>query len=382
MKDDIRNILNLENITRSRSSIGIATVVPQKDSIVKLTPIQYLEHGVKVLIDGKLFLAMIDDEIPVKEEIIAHVSSVNPFSLNLNLSMQIETKEDFIIDQIIKIFGLKDDNSVRNIIFKVVKEGKILIKSKILELLKLTKYIKNNDLEFSLLINLVWNNSTGNNKYIEELYEHLFDESFEEVCNNFYKSVSELLFSDIPQFLSQQINESIIYEEESLNTKAILNKTDTALGLIRLLSNHDNLKSYCENDAVAEFINYGTKYILQKSVLKDYDYYPDFVIVKRDTELTVIHYSIKKITNSNNKSSYKIIFKNDSLPFELSGIIRDNFLQGNVKVNESFEEGETIASLEENLFNHWGFRSALMINNENKNYHLSKINTEVNKLIS
>ena len=382
MKDDIRNIINLENITRVRSSISVATALPSKNSIVKLIPIQYLERGVKVLIDGKLFIAFIDGKIPIKEEIIAHVTSVNPFSLNLNLSTQVENSEDFLIDQIIKIFGLKNSNPIRATILKVVKEGNILIKSKIIQLFKLTRFIKGDGIEFSLLINLVWNNSEDNNKYIEELYESLFDESFEEVCNNLFRSVNDLLFSEISQFLSQQISESLIYIEESQNVQAILNKTDSVLKIIKLLNDQDKLKNYNHNEEVTNFIKYGTKYILQKSVLKEYDYYPDFVLVKRDTQLTVIHYSIKKIINNSNNTSYKIVFKNDSLPFTLSGIIRDNFLHGNLKINEALAEGETITSLEESLFNHWGFRSAITVNNEDNNYHMSKINSEVNKLIS
>ncbi len=86
MKDDIINIINLENITRVRSSLNIENYLPGKKSIVKLIPIQYLEQGVKVLIDGKLFIAFIDSKIPIKEEIIAQVKSVSPFSLSLNLS--------------------------------------------------------------------------------------------------------------------------------------------------------------------------------------------------------------------------------------------------------------------------------------------------------
>ena len=51
MKDDITNIINLDNITRVRSSISVANELPAKNTIVKLIPIQYLKQGIKVLID-------------------------------------------------------------------------------------------------------------------------------------------------------------------------------------------------------------------------------------------------------------------------------------------------------------------------------------------
>ena len=121
---------------------------------------------------------------------------------------------------------------------------------------------------------------------------------------------------------------------------------------------------------------------MQKSVLKDYDYYPDFILLKKDGQQVLIHYSIKKIINFNNNARYKIIFKNDKLPFELSGIIRDNFLHGNIEVKDEPTVHENISTLEENLFNHWGFRSSISLNKNSKNYHIAKINTEVNKLVS
>jgi hypothetical protein len=380
MKDDIINIINLENITRVRSSLSIENSLPGKKSIVKLIPIQYLEQGVKVLIDGKLFIAFIDTKIPIKEEIIAQVKSVSPFSLSLNFSTEVTNSEDFLIDQIIKKFNLKNKNSVRKTIFNIIQDGHILIKSKIVQLLQLTKYIKSEGIEFSLLVDLVWNNNSETKKYIEELYESLFDESFEEVCKKFYSAVNELMFSQLPQYLIQKINTTLVHNEASQSSIAILDKSEAVLEIIKLFNNDKGASRVDKN--TSQFIRYGTKYILQKSVLKEYDYYPDFIILKSEGRELLIHYSIKKVISFNNSARYKIIFKNDALPFELTGIIRDNFLHGNIEVKEEVALSETISSLEENLFNHWGFRSSIRLNSNSKDYHLTKINSEVNRLVS
>lgn len=380
MKDDIINIINLENITRVRSSLNIENYLPGKKSIVKLIPIQYLEQGVKVLIDGKLFIAFIDTKIPIKEEIIAQVKSVSPFSLSLNFSTAVTNSDDFLIDQIIKKFSLKNKNSVRTTIFNVIQEGHILIKSKIVQLLQLTKYIKSDGIEFSLLVDLVWNNNSETKKYIEELYESLFDESFEEVCEKFYSAVNELMFSQLPQYVIQKINATLVHNEASQSSLAILDKSEAVLEIIKLFNSDKGASSVEKN--TSQFIKYGTKYILQKSVLKEYDYYPDFIILKSEGRELLIHYSIKKVISFNNSARYKIIFKNDALPFELTGIIRDNFLHGNIEVKEEVALSETISSLEENLFNHWGFRSSIKLNSNSKDYHLTKINNEVNRLVS
>ena len=380
MKDDIINIINLENITRLRSSLGVTNSLPVKKSIVKLIPIQYLEQGVKVLIEGKLFIAFIDSKIPVKEEIIAQVKSVSPFALSLNFSAEVTKSDDFLIDQIIKKFNLKNNDSVRNTIFNIVKEDHILIKSKIVQLLQLTKYIKTEGIQFSLLVDLVWRNKTENKKFIEEIYETLFDDSFEKVCENLFSSIKELMFSEIPQYLIQQINSTLVHDGKNKSSKALLDKSEAVYEIIKLLNKSDS--SYSAEKNISLFIKYGTKYILQKSVLKDYDYYPDFILLKRAGEQKLIHYSIKKVINFNNNAIYKIVFKNDALPFELSGIIRDNFLYGNIEIKEEPAIQENISTLEENLFNHWGFRSSITLNKDSKNFHVAKINTEVNKLVS
>ena len=100
-------------------------------------------------------------------------------------------------------------------------------------------------------------------------------------------------------------------------------------------------------------------------------------------ELTIIHYSIKKLYDSNNLNSYKILFKHEALPFQLSGIIRDKFLVGNIEIDEELVASEEIDSLNESLFNRWGFRSEISKNDGKKSeFYTSKINVKVNKLVS
>lgn len=383
MKEEISNIINMESITRVRNSMSLNGKLPTKNTLVKLIPLEYLEQGVKVLIDGKLFIAFIDGRIPIKEEIIAYVKSVNPISLSLNLSSVNKKDENFFVDQIMKKFSIKDSEEIRKTINNVIEEGNILIKSKIMLLTEMNSFIKADGLEYSLLMNLVWNNSDKSRNFIQELYDELFNETFESVCDSLFNSVNELLFSNIPQYLCQNIRDSLIYNEDNLNTDSLTSKADQIYNLIKQLNKVKDTCSSIEEKSIADFINYGAKYILQKYVLKDYDYYPDFVIANKKSELTVIHYSIKTVYNSQNIKSYKILFKHDDIPFKLSGIFRDKFLVGNIETNEELANSDEINSLEECLFDHWGFRSDLTTNNsKTNNFHTSKINVEVNKLVS
>ena len=215
MKDDIRNIINLEKIRGIGSSMSINTQLPSQNSIVKLIPLEYTEYGLKVLIDGKLFIAFIEGKITLKEEIIAVVTSSNPFSLSLNLLEILKKDEKLLVNQVLNKFELPQKQSFRKIIPKIVLEDKNLIKSKILLLDELMHYFKADGLEFSLLVDLIWSSSNFSKDMINDLYENLFDEPFEEVCLNLFASIKSLLFSEIPQYFVQKINSTLIYYPES-----------------------------------------------------------------------------------------------------------------------------------------------------------------------
>ena len=100
-------------------------------------------------------------------------------------------------------------------------------------------------------------------------------------------------------------------------------------------------------------------------------------------KLSLIQYSIKKILNHRNQATYKIIFAHEELPFKLSGFIRDNLVIGDIEVDEKVVDADKLSSLEEGLFNRWGFRSELSVNsNDTKDFYVSKISNDLNKLVS
>ncbi len=383
MKNEIRNIINLEDITKLRSSMSISSNMPSKNSIVKIIPIEFLEKGVKALIDGKLYIAFIEGKIPIKEEIISIVQSANPFTLSLNLKSELSKDNTILLDQIIKKFEMKNSAFNRKLILKVIEEGNILIKSKYLQLTELLRYIKVNGLELSLLINLVWNNNDKHKQFIDELYSDLFNETFKEVSEGLYKAINELLFSNLPQFIIHQISEKLIYDKKNENIKSLVDKSKELYEIIKLLNDYQKSNISLDNSVISDYIFYSTKYILQKSVLKEYDYFPDFVLVKKDSELEIIHYSVKKLFNTNDNLSYKVIFSSDSLPFELKGIIRNNFFAGEIDVPENLVEKEEIISIEDRLRGNWEINSDVKVNSKVKNiFKASKLNAELNKLIS
>jgi hypothetical protein len=163
----------------------------------------------------------------------------------------------------------------------------------------------------------------------------------------------------------------------------LVDKSKELYEIIKLLNDYQKSNISLDNSVISDYIFYSTKYILQKSVLKEYDYFPDFVLVKKDSELEIIHYSVKKLFNTNDNLSYKVIFSSDSLPFELKGIIRNNFFAGEIDVPENLVEKEEIISIEDRLRGNWEINSDVKVNSKVKNiFKASKLNAELNKLIS
>jgi hypothetical protein len=244
-------------------------------------------------------------------------------------------------------------------------------------------YVKTEGLEYSLMMDLVWNHDKKLKFIIEDLFNNLFDEPFEQVCEELYSSVRGLLFSGLPHYITQSITKNLIYDNNGSDSSALLNKSETVFDLIKLLNSSHIIQKHTLLDEIRKFSEYGSKYILQKSVFKNYDYFPDFVILKRETELILVHYNIKRVINENKQKVYKILFKNKSLPFSLKGIFRDTFLDADVNVVQMDGNENTLDQFQEDLFAKWGFRSEIYLNKHGKEeYYTSKINSEVNKLIS
>lgn len=382
MKNEILNIIDIEEITKVRNSINSDLTLPKKNALVSLIPIEFLEKGVKVLIDGKLFIAFIDENIPLKEEIIAIVTNSYPFTLSLNFNYILNKSKNNILAQILKKLQFKDNPDIRKLIVNIILEEKPLIRSKILLLNNL--YNKHNvqGLELSLLINLVWDNANNNFLSISDLYEDLFDESFDNVSEKLFTVTKELLFTDISPIILHQFNSELIYSDKENNTQAITGKSEILLKIIKSINEtYGNSKS----NYLEEFIRLSSIYILQKSVLKEYHYYPDFVVVRQNGELILVKYNIKKTFSINDVPIYKLQFKHNKLPFELSGIIRNGFLLANMNLDEESDRNisNELDSFSENLKNQ--LRIGSKINTymkDNTKLKLEDYKTGFNKLIS
>lgn len=380
MKEDIRNIINFENLTKVRNSINVGNSLPAVNSIVNLVPIEYMDKGVKVLIDGKLFIAFIEERIQPKEEILAIVKSTNPFSLSLNLKSSLLRFENPFAKLVLKKLNLPSTTLYKNIVNQVIEEGKILIRSKLVSLENLLQKIKPTGMEYTLLIDLIWHNDENDQEYIEDLYYNLFDEKFKDVCEKLAVAINELLFSEIPQHIVHEINNSLIYSEREKCEKAILNKVNTIIEIIKML-NEIGDKSILNRKSIDAFIYYGTKYVMQKSVLKDYDYYPDFVIVNTGKSNSIIHYGIKKYYGTNNEVYYKLSFLSNQFPVKLSGFIKERLMIGEVEMENYNSFDEYIKPFEEMLWDKHGFRSDIKSKNNNI-VVMPNLDIKINKLVS
>jgi len=372
MKDSSLNIINIDDLPVVRKS-SKRIVMPKRNTLVTVTILERLNNGVKVLIDGKLFIAIVSENVELQEELIAWVSDNEKLELSLNLSNQYNSSSNYILDQIISKLGLINNISTNAILAKIIEERKPVIKSKVKLLLA---FISDNKMELSdsqlsLLINILWSERGNSTKLAEELFENLFVETFEIVSNNLFEATKEIIYTKIPSFILKQINKTI-YDEKLDNTIALNGKRELIIEAIKNLNN--NLlanKNVEDKEVIEKYIEYGVKYILQKSALQHFDYFPDFVIAKNGNGLLLIMLEIKKYYSNNGEAFYNIIFKHNAIPIELKGIIRNQFLSSNVIVNIKNNEvvSEKIKNFQNELKTNWEINSHITLN-ETKNSKL------------
>ncbi len=387
MTENITNIINYDALTGIRHS-GNPSLMPKTNTLVSLELIERLDKGVKVLIDGKLFIAIIDEIVPLKEELLAWVTSVNKFSLTLNFEKQLAKNRDFLLKEITHKLKIPYNKSTENILEKIIKEKKPLIKSKVIQLLELMDEVNvdHNKLQLMLLINIVWHNSANENNFAKDIVNNLFNESFEDVCKQFAESTKELLFTEIPPFIIKEINNKIIFDEGTNNTIALGSKTEAVIGLIKYLNDFLEINKYKANNLqIVKFIKFGSRYILQKLVLQEYNYYPDFIIAKRNNDLALIMVEIKKYLINNSKPVYNLKFKYKNEPIELDGLLKDYFLIGNIMTDTTNYEqvNNKVEIFRKNLWQKRNIGSNISINKKEQNRSLEQLsNLQINKLVS
>ncbi len=360
MKDTIKNMIDLESITRVRNSANTEVLQFEKYSLVNLIPIEYFKNSAKVLINGKLFIAQIEQNIPLHEELISLVVETNPFTLSLNLFPVFRKNKGLFLDQIIHKFKIRNSKENRELITKVIESEMPVIKSKLINLGKLTQKLKVKDLELSLLINLIWSYSDSEVPIISDLYENLFSLSFSTVCRNLFEEIKEILLNNEDHFLLNEINTNLIYDESRENKIALQSKSEELFKILKYLNGHKN------NNSSDNFIKYSTIYILQKSVFKDYDYFPDFAIIKMKNGLMFLKYNIKKLYLSNEMPSYALEFEHEEIPVKVKGYLRNNFLLGNID-SENTENDlllKEINELRNKLNKKWNINSDLNISED------------------
>jgi len=387
MTENITNIINYDALTGIRHP-GNTALMTKPNTLVSLELIERLDKGVKVLIDGKLFIAIIDEIVPLKEELLAWVTSVNKFSLTLNFEKQLTKNGDLLLKEISHKLKIPYGNRTGSILEKIIKEKKPLIKSNIIQLLELIDEVNvhPSKMQLMLLINIVWHSSANERNFAKDIINNLFNQSFDEVCKQVLDSTKELLFADIPPYIIQEINNKLIYSEEDNNTIALTSKTETIIELIKNLNNYDELnRSKPKNSKIEKFIEFGSKYVLQKMILQEYNYFPDFILVKHNNDLTLIMVEIKKYLVKNNKPVYNLKFKYKNEPIELEGLLKDYFLIGNVitDLTDFNLINNKIENFRKNLWHRNNTGANISINNKEQNRSLEQLNHfEINKLVS
>jgi len=235
-------------------------------------------------------------------------------------------------------------------------------------------------------MNIVWSNTASDSSFAKDIVDNLFDQPFDNVCKQFVESAKELLFTNISPFIIKEINNNLIYNENNNNVLALTSKTESTIKIIKSLNNYLELnKNTTDKIQIIKFIEYGSKYVLQKMILQEYNYYPDFIATKRKNDITLIMVEIKKYFLAKNQPIYNLKFKYKDRPLELDGLVKDYFLIGNIMtdITNDGEISNKIKSFRKNLWQKGNIGSNITLNNKLQNKSLEQLSSvEINKLIS
>ncbi|MGD8777630.1 MAG: hypothetical protein PVH88_01565 [Ignavibacteria bacterium] len=314
--------------------------IPAVNSTVLVNVLDKIGANYKLLISGSVYQSRLPVAAEKGEEFLAKVMSQQPLTLGLDNFTKFNQVDNNGLSLLLTKLNIAETNLTTSLLEKVISSKKPLIKSKLKRLIELVENsdIKIDDIQMQLLISIIWNLSTDNFKNTRNVFENIFDISFEELSKKIFDLIQASNTLNLPQSYYDLLNSKIILDISTLNsmpkTSAVRDKSAELLNVIHFIDANRSL--YVNNKTVINLFNdmkvYLLKYIIQKAFYAKFNLYPEFVIVKRDQNLELINYRIEE----QNKNSFMMISKIDY------GNDESLFLQG-VYANDKFI-GEAIVT--------------------------------------
>ncbi len=333
-----------EGLIQLKPSSGFKAL-PSVNSTVQVNVLEKIGSNYRLLINGSVYQSNLPVTTEKGEEFLAKVMSHQPLTLGLDNFAKFGQLDAQSASLLLSKLKIAETDLTKTLLEKVVSSKKPLLKSKIDRLIEYAENmdIKIDDVLMQLLISAVWNLSEDKLKETKNIFEEVFDISFEELSKQIFALINKSNELNLSQGYYDLVNDSFILDaenfEQQLNISAVKDKSERFLNLIQFIYENEsqlNLDNSA-NDVLSELRTFSLKYVLQKALYGKFEIYPEFAILKRKGKLELVNFRLEK----NDGNSYRVISKIDldkDDSFFIQGLFTNEKFIGEAIVNNKIDE--------------------------------------------
>ncbi len=345
MIESVVNSVKVEQgLIQLKSSSGFKNM-PAVNSTVLVSVLDKIGPNYKLLISGSVYQSNLPIVPEKGEEFLARVMSQQPLTLGLDNFGKLNQTDNQGMSLLLSKLNIAETALTKSLIEKVISLKRPLLKSKVNRLIELIENmdIKIDDVQMQLLISIVWNLSNDNLSSTKNVFESVFDITFEELSKMIFSLVEKSNSLNLSENFYDLLNNKIILDSSTLESQSkissVKDKSEEFLSVIQYIS--ANIDLYNHNKSVMALFDdlktYMLKYIIQKAFYGKFNLYPEFVIVKKDKSLELVNYRIEKKQENNFKVISKINHLHDESLF-LQGVYSNDKFIGEVIVDNKIKK--------------------------------------------
>lgn len=327
----INNVQNIANVNAvqltANGKVGVKSL-PAINSFVNIEVLEKMNNGFKILVDGKLFQSKLPVNLSKGDEVFAKVVSHRPFTLGLDNFVPGGKMNAAHLALVLAKLGIKETALSKSVIKNIAANGKPLVKSKLQRLIEYMEVsdITLDEMQMTLLINIIWNDNKDNYKGSLDSFAKIFDVTFEELSRQIFLTILKINDLDYPNELYRRLNDYVIYQldEAHNNVIALKDKSNSFLNIAEFTKTLEPALDMVQRKELEHLKKYMLKYVLQKALYGRFDYNPEFAIIKGKKSLELFNYDLNMLSSGDittyniNANSFESVYGELSFSFMIN----------------------------------------------------------------
>jgi hypothetical protein len=366
MLEQLLNISGLKSLPGAVSADPVSMALPTKNSVVSFTILDKISSEYKILVNGKVFMAVLPVNAKIGDTLLGMVLNNNPMTLNLVNILNLKNITIETLNSLLVKLGIQKTETNLSLLKALIANKKPVLKSK---LDKLAEILESLDFTFdetqlSFLIQ-VFSNEDNFQKFNKRNAEY-FRYPINNVIKEIYSQIrDEALNSSSIEQIRKEL--TIDFEKEGFE-KGIMTGLYSRDKAIQDWINENRTSDNLEIKKLTGLFGY---YLIQKSFLKKEGIFPGFIIAQKTDSRELIEYKLERTSRENGDVHYLMNLGMRSIEFgdiAIDGILsKSNLtlsfgLEGN-NIRYFDEEKD---ELKKSLRNNVGINTFLSFNGENE----------------